>query len=102
MPKPAYHNTTSEAFWDTPIYMQSTTKLEQTGSTSDLCTASQCFILRHNNNNNNNNDNNNNNNNKMNEDLGAALVRGECSHHYTTLAPQLGTNQGRREKFRGH
>ena len=96
MPKPAYQKTTSEAFWDTPIYMQSTTKLEQTGSTSDLCTASQCFILRHNNN------NNNNNNNKMNADLGAALVRGECSHHYTTLALQLGTNQGRREKFRGH
>ena len=42
MPKPAYKHTTSEAFWDTPIYMQSTTKLEQTGSTSDLCTASQC------------------------------------------------------------
>ena len=98
MPKPAYQHTTSEAFWDTPIYMQSTTKLEQTGSTSDLCKASQCIILRHNNNNNNNNSNNNN---KMNKDLGATLVRGECSHHYTTLAPQLGTNQGRREKFRG-
>ena len=37
----------------------------------------------------------------MNKDLGATLVRGECSHHYATLAPQLGTNQGRREKFRG-
>ena len=99
MPKPAYQNTTSEAFWDTPIYMQSATKLEQTGSTRDLCTASQSFILRHNNNNNittttttTTNNNNNNNNNKMNEDLGATLVGGECSHHYTTLAPQLGTN----------
>ena len=37
----------------------------------------------------------------MNEDLGATLVGGECSYHYTTLAPQLGTNHGRREKFRG-
>ena len=25
----------------------------------------------------------------------------ECSHHYATFAPPLGTDQGRREKFRG-
>ena len=36
MPKPAYQNTTSEAFFGIFPSMQSTTKLEQIGSTRDL------------------------------------------------------------------
>ena len=38
MPKPAYQNTTSEAFFGIFPSMQSTTKLEQIGSTRDLST----------------------------------------------------------------